>query len=358
MAIDIESLLTPIGEESPCGEDLSYDPTYMELERIAQGTPEQQVGDTVVEAEEPNWRDVRKQATELLGRTRDLRVVVYLGLSLLKTEGVSGLRDGLLLLRNVIEKYWDTVHPQLDPDDDFDPLERVNILSQLSPPPEVYEDPMKFKQRLRETPLCNSKQLGQFSLRDILVARGEMSPGDAATAPPEMSVIEGAFQDSDVEELQATAAAAGEAGEHLGVIDSLITQYVGVGRAPDLGEFQSILKEITGLVNEFLARRGVAGAGIAAGEAAVGAVGGGEAGGGAALSGTISSPEDVIRALDKICDYYSRAEPSSPVPLLVKRPKKLVRKSFVEIIQDMTPDSLRQIEVISGSLEEPPPQAY
>lgn len=44
------------------------------------------------------------------------------------------------------------------------------------------------------------------------------------------------------------------------------------------------------------------------------------------------------------------------MPLLLKRAKKLVRKNFIEIIQDLTPDSLRQIQVISGPTEEPPQQ--
>ena len=194
MAIDVEALLADIDPESPCGEDMTYDPAYLELERIAQGTPEQQVGNTIVAAEEPIWRDVRDQAMALLERTRDLRVVIYFALASMRLDGLPGLRDGLALLRGTIDKRSQTVHPQLDPDDDNDPLERMNIISSLSPPPLIYGDPMQFKARLRETPLCNSKQLGRFSLRDILVARGEMTPADADAKPTEMSVIEGAFQ--------------------------------------------------------------------------------------------------------------------------------------------------------------------
>ena len=120
MAIDVEALLAEIDPESPCGEDLTYDPAYLELERIAQVTPEQQIGNTIVAAEEPNWRDVRDQAMTLLERTRVLRVVIYLSLSSMKLDGLPGLRDGLALLRGTIDKRWETVHPQLDPDDDND----------------------------------------------------------------------------------------------------------------------------------------------------------------------------------------------------------------------------------------------
>jgi len=76
------------------------------------------------------------------------------------------------------------------------------------------------------------------------------------------------------------------------------------------------------------------------------------------LEGTIQSPEDVLRAIDKICEYYERAEPSSPVPLLMKRARKLVRKSFLEIIQDLNPDGMGQIQVISGPPDEPAQPQY
>jgi type VI secretion system protein ImpA len=345
MPTDVEGLLAEIDPESPCGEDLTYDAGYLELERAAQGTPEQQVGETVVHAEEPNWREVRGQAIELLGRTKELRLVLYLALSLLKLEGVPGLRDGLAVLRGVLERYWDNVHPQLDAEDDYDPLERINIIASLSPPPDTYGDPMMFLQRLREAPLCDSKQLGKYSLRDILIARGDITPADSDEHPAELPVIEGAFQDTDVEALQATAAAAAEAQEHMAIIDSVLTQYVGVNRVPNLGELQGMLKEIRAVVEDFLARRGEGTGAGAAGEVAP-APGGAPAG--PALSGEIRSPEDVIRALDKICDYYRRYEPSSPVPLLVTRAKRLVRKDFMEIIQDLNPDGLRQIEIIGG----------
>lgn len=52
--------------------------------------------------------------------------------------------------------------------------------------------------------------------------------------------------------------------------------------------------------------------------------------------------------LDLICDYYARCEPSSPVPLLLKRAKRLVFMDFIEIIKDLAPDGLSQVELIRG----------
>ena len=68
----------------------------------------------------------------------------------------------------------------------------------------------------------------------------------------------------------------------------------------------------------------------------------------AGLSGAIQTRAEVIKALDLICAYYRDHEPSSPVPLILQRAQRLVDKDFMTIMTDLTPDSLKQIEVITG----------
>ena len=65
-------------------------------------------------------------------------------------------------------------------------------------------------------------------------------------------------------------------------------------------------------------------------------------------TGEISSRQDVVATLDRICDYYARHEPSSPLPLLLQRCKRLVTASFLEIIQDVIPEAMSQAEAIGG----------
>ena len=64
--------------------------------------------------------------------------------------------------------------------------------------------------------------------------------------------------------------------------------------------------------------------------------------------GTIASREDVIRTLDLICRYIETNEPSNPAPLLLRRAQKLMSMNFVEIIKELTPDSISQIESLAG----------
>ena len=53
----------------------------------------------------------------------------------------------------------------------------------------------------------------------------------------------------------------------------------------------------------------------------------------------------MIKALDKICDYYKRIEPSSPVPVFLNRAKELVDSDFNTIVESLFPELLKQLEI-------------
>jgi type VI secretion system protein ImpA len=67
-----------------------------------------------------------------------------------------------------------------------------------------------------------------------------------------------------------------------------------------------------------------------------------------AHSGAINTRNDVVTAIDRICEYYTAQEPSSPVPILLRRAQRLVSKSFEEILEDMLPESVAKAKVFSG----------
>lgn len=345
MAIDVESLLTEVNAEAPCGEDLSYDSSFLALEDMLRTKPAGSIVEGVDETvEEPNWRDVRDRSIELLRRSKDLRVAVYLTLALLQTDGIGGLREGLSLLRGLLERFWDHLHPLLDPEDNNDPLERMNILQSLSPTGVSEQDPMKFRQRLAEVPLCNSARMGKFSLRDIRVAKGEIALDEDELADArETGVIDAAFQDTATDELLATAQAIEAAMEHAAALTTAFAERAAQRQAPDLSDLEGVLGNINKCVQEHLAKRGY---GQAAGEGAA-ADGKAEAAG-APVSGEIRSANDALLAMEKVCQYFERHEPSSPVPLLLRRAQKLVSKNFLEVIEDVCPDAANQIRMIGG----------
>ena len=358
-ALDVDALLAPVSAENPCGENLEYDADYVIMEQAALGKPEQQFGSTVIPAEEPNWREVRAQALALLPKSKDLRVGVYLARAAVRIDGLTGLADSLTVLSGFVERFWDGMHPQLDPDDGNDPTLRLNSLASLG-------DGQAMLKGVREAPLVASRALGRFSYRDVQVASGELPP-PAGTPAVEQTSIDGAFAECDAKDLRSTAEAVQQALSAARNLEVTTNDKVGAGGL-ELTPLIDLLSAMNKLVQQKMSLRGLnagderaaaadsagsattADNGHAAGEAVSAGAGsnGRKAGAGLTLTGDISSREDVIRALDKICDYYKRYEPSSPVPLFLNRAKRLASKSFLEILRDLTPDALNQALALGG----------
>src|SRR6266851_2263284 len=234
--IELDRLIEDISPDSPCGENLEYDKDFVLLEQSTRGKAEQQFGDTIVPAEEPDWAEVRRLALDLCQRTRDLRVFDYLARASVRTHGYAGLNDALAMVRRSLERHWDSIHPQLDPDDDNDPTARVNIIGSLC-------DAQTMLLGIRQAPLVQSRGFGRFGLRDIAIASGEIPAPAGMEAPPTMQAIEGAFLDSSLEDLQATADAVRSAAEQARAIENLVTEKVGASNAASLDPLSKLLKE-------------------------------------------------------------------------------------------------------------------
>ncbi|MFH1998506.1 MAG: type VI secretion system protein TssA [Planctomycetota bacterium] len=368
--IDLDQLVNPVSADSPCGEDLEYEPEFQELEQASMGKPEQQYGDTIQPMEPPDWKTVKQKSIELLEKSKDLRLGVYLTCASFNLHGWSGLHDGLKVVAALMEQYWDEIHPRLDPSDDNDPTLRVNVLLTLC-------DKEKMLQTVRNTPLIKSRPFGQFSLRDVQIARGDLSPVSDQSEPLSLSTIEAAFQDCDLDGLQSTSLALRGASDRLNHIESMLRDHIDVHQLPDMRPLADLLEAAERIVSENLARRGQPAenrekdnqdaAGSASGNPLeeVSRADTTKAGANMADKDTTSSPpgtvqsvgeiqsrEDVIRVLDKVCQFFYRNEPSSPVPLLLKRAKKLISKDFMEILRNLVPDGLTQAEMIRGPEED------
>jgi type VI secretion system protein ImpA len=329
--IDIDILLQEISPDSPCGEDLEYDDGFVAMEQASQGKEEQQVGESIVAAEDADWRTVKSKALELFDRAKDLRVAVYLTRAMVPIDGLVGLHDGLKLVQGLIERYWDELHPLLDPEDANDPTIRVNTLLNLC-------GKESMLQQLRNVELVNAKGLGRFTLRDYLVADGKLpAPEVAETPPPGMAEIDAAFMGCDLEELQERAEAAKLSMGLIESIEATLMEKVGPNHAVSFSPTVDLLKELNEIIPAQLARRGI--------DAPDAETGGGTV---QSITGEVRTREDVLRVLDRACEYFRQYEPSSPVPLLLERAKSLVAKDFLEIVRDLAPAGLQEVEKIRG----------
>jgi type VI secretion system protein ImpA len=354
--VDFDRLLAQIAPENPSGEkDLEYDPAFVELEKKIGGISEVEIGGKIVQdAQAPNWHEIQDDAVELLARTHDLRVAVSLTRALLNTEGLIGLGAGLSLLQGLIERYWETLYPRLAPEDNHDPTQRINILMTLC-------DREAMISPLLGVTLCLSPAMGSYTLRDIQKATGKLAVSDKNDKPaPLLAAIEAAFKDCDLKLLQAEREAVGESLLRLSILENLLKEKVGPSIAPRFDDLRHVLNETDRALEKQIAKHpsSTPSAPKKKIEPQVSPLTSKGPFGQTASSqkvnpmDTINSRQDVTRILDQICLYYEKNEPASPVPLLLKRAARLVDKDFFEIIQDVAPESVDQIQKLIGGAKD------
>lgn len=342
MAINIDDYLKDIDPENVCGDDLEYDPAFMALEQEIKGKPEQQMGETIIEAEPPNWRDIKKRSEALLSRTIDLRVLICYLRALIALEGFIGLQDGLMLIRALVEKRWDSIYPQLDPEENNDPTERISIFLSLC-------DHETILWPLQLTPLLESKSFGRFNFREISIALGKSAATDneKAISP---ATLDGAVQDSESSYLQQTFQAITTSLDNINRLENLLTDYVGVSDAPSFADLRSFLQDCKAFLMTSLEIKGVGDELVTEENAPDGKPV--AATSTKSISGVINNNQDVIKTLNLVCDYYRKNEPSSPVPMLVERAIRLVGKNFMDALKDIAPAGVEEAKIISGKQDD------
>ncbi|MEX0305232.1 MAG: type VI secretion system protein TssA [Leisingera sp.] len=349
--MDPAVLLQSKGEDAPSGENLEYDPAFTEMELAAQPGEESVVGDEKIEATDPDYREVQKKALEVLERSHDLRAAVFLGDALLHSEGLTGFADVTTYVRGCLEEFWETCHPELD-EDDGDPTMRINAVQDLCGQPDGMAGASPLYRSLRRAPLTESRGFGRFSFRDIEIAEGVMTAPSDMEHVPDSATIGAAFQDSDDEIIEARLAAIETAAENVKAISAVFDEQT-PGQGPDLSALIKLLQHAAKKIRDYGNVSGDAAADEDDAEDATADEGGAAApaaGGRAAPAapGAINSPADVSNALDRIIGYYRRAEPSSPLPILLERCKRLVGADFLTIMNDMAPQGVDNVHLIGG----------
>jgi type VI secretion system protein ImpA len=128
--LDLTDLLLPVSGDQPAGPELRNAPsrdvaalffTVRDLrkkaidaerrlrdfalmsddERKAQGSPD-----------DPDWASVRKAALDALGRSKDLWIAAWLIEAQTRLHGFAGFRDGVRLVHDLCEAFWQDLHPQ------------------------------------------------------------------------------------------------------------------------------------------------------------------------------------------------------------------------------------------------------
>jgi type VI secretion system protein ImpA len=363
MPLEIDRLLEPIAPTSPCGVDLRYEPRFDQLEADAEPRYDYERvnggGDRRI-LRPRQWVRIRDGALQLAAEGRDLRIMLLLLRGLVGSEGAVGLRDGLRLIRLSLERYWEALHPQLDPDEQ-EPAQqgalRLACLEQLS-------DQSRLLDELARAVLIDARGLGSASLREIRHAFGRKILPNGEEGP-DRALVEAIFKAAEPDRLEAARQAIDEAAVELATIESMLAQRFGGAAVPDFSALNGLLREMAADFGSLAPPPEVAPDASGPAEVVPASAPDGAARPVApsmrsAGPDRIGTPADVVRTLDRVLEYYRCKEPSSPIPLLVERAKKLVPMGFVELIADLAPAGLAELKEIGGLDErgaEPSPRA-
>jgi type VI secretion-associated protein, ImpA family len=341
--VDVPLLLAAVSATSPCGEDLEYDADFLRLERDSRGQPERSMGDSILPAEPPEWRSIQQQSLDLLQRSKDLRITHFLLQSSLALEGLPGMARVLTLISELLKQYWAELHPRLDAEDDNDPTVRINALAGLTSDITI--------RLLRESILARSRTFGAVSLRAAANASGLQSFPDENLGAEQLA---GALLDSDPEQLEITRAALLEARSAAEAIEQQVSDQVGSAQGVDLGPLKQPLKMALQILGQFAPQSGDSALSdpvsddSAAPTEYASAPSTPRNTSTSTVSGEINNRDDVLRSLDRILAYYTRHEPSSPLPVLLNRAKNLVHADFAAIVRNLIPDGMSQFENLRG----------
>jgi type VI secretion system protein ImpA len=326
MGLDVAPLLQPVAADAVCGIDLEYSQLLASIDSY------RLFGSDIPLASDMDWRGVRDKTLEALAQSHDLRVLAHFAAAIVRLEGLNAFASVITIADRWLGEHWDEVFPRIDDD----AILRRNALNSFA-------DRMAIIDAVRRTAVLTQRQLGSFCLRDIELASGQLTPADTDTHVPSMAQIEATLAASSPAELSQLSAAIRAGMESLRNIITTMQTRAGSDAAPD---FDALLRPLS-RIDKLLAEHIPSTAATQPRAAEYNRFGEAPAMAAAAVT-DIRSSQDAIRALDAVATYFRTHEPSSPVPMFLERAKRLVSKSFIEVLADIAPDGLTQARLIGG----------
>ncbi len=321
---------------APCGADLEYAPKFLAFMTLARGSEEQQLGDSIIPSKEPNWRDVIAAGTELLAQTRDLRVAVILTRAAVHVGGLEGFAQALALIQDWLERFWIELHPRLELEGDYDPLMRSNALAGLA-------DPQGVLKALRHSVLIESP-VGSLSVGEVeRLLAGKPEAQSIVTSSEQLRRIVADERGRNA----ARFAAIERAAQALKAIETLWTERLESDYWPDLELLTGLLGRLLPLVASPTATAPLADTALGDDIPPVESVG--QLQSSAGIPRRIDTRADAFAALAAARAYFERHEPSHPAPLLIRRVERMAEFSFWDMVKELAPEGLNQLQVLAGN---------
>jgi type VI secretion system protein ImpA len=353
--LDVESLVTPIAGANPSGASLRYAGTYDAIQEARRADDALAQGDWQHATKVSDWRAVIDLATTALAtRTKDLQIAAWLLEAAVKTHGFAGFRDGLRLVRELMDGFWDTVYPEAEDGD----------LEFRAAPIEWMND--RLPEAVKAVPIARSSAGDQYAWWHWHESRTVENLGRQNPEARELALAEGKISGEEFDKAVAAlprphwedlVQSLGEAWDELTQLDASIDARFG-RNAPSLVALKKATEEVRTLVESIVKRKrelepGGAPTGSPVVEDGVPELreAPGESPGG--------MPRDraaALRQLAEVAAFFRRTEPHSPVAYLVQRAVQWGHMPLEAWLKEVINDGsvLAHVRETLGLKEDPP----
>lgn len=312
LASELTLLLKDISEEAPCGEalvDNSYE--YQAIEGKISKVDSDTAKRASLDWRKSEWNSVQTEVQGFLDKTKDIRIFSLYTKIIINTEKepVKALAKGLMLIHHCIENYWDCLYPSIDSDDpDEAYFDRSNALADFA------DYSYLIKPLSTDINVLNIG-IGEYTLEDLVTFDGN---GVVSGKQPLLGLMP-----EEEEQYQQVI-------EYFNLSLNLAESIKKIYHEKS-GEFFS---EFDKYLLPMLKKGSILGGGDPSSLK--------ESNGNASVSPDvviapqgISSRDDIRKSIDLICEYYEEHEPSSPVPMILQRAKRMVEMDYREIFSEL-----------------------
>lgn len=373
--MNIDDFLAPLDATNPSGVELRNDVRFHAIERQL-GPASREARLKAVEgggtgAVDLDWGAIVDDARDLAGSGRDLRLLVIVARAMTNESGFDGLAEGLSLLSRTVTDYWDTVHPGLreSPSRREAAMRRINALYQIENTDEGLLGDLEFNtvMNLRGLGIITGGDLAAAALnRNSFLAEAPKGLGEKEMAPllakhdARVNRVMGACRAMAAErpeDLEALLAGVSTAQAAVAELEAALHPHV---YENEIGvRFAELSQFLTRISQPLIAAKGIApveGVSAVAEEALEQPTAAApvltKQTNGTAVPGQIGSRRDVERCLDLIIDFYERTEPSSPIPHLAQRMRKMVPMNFLQLMEEVAPGGIKEFRGLAGMPDE------
>jgi type VI secretion system protein ImpA len=373
--VNLEDLLAPISDEAPAGDYLRPEGFYGQIDEARSAEARLPLGKWKRKLKSADWpRVIALTSGALTKRTKDLHIAVRLAEALVKVHGFAGLRDGLALVRELHERFWDDMYPPVEDGDLNTRATRITWLVE------------QLGVAVKEVPLTKGFKQEAYSYFDWKSSTGP-APADEDEQEPDEDedkeeLVEEAAARITAEQWRAAANATSaefyaqtlqlidDSTNELSALDRLLDERFAeerngqiVKNSPAVKPLKDALAEVADLVTRLSRKKrpqkqkkgaavkkatpGADGEGAGRPEGARSEETAADAPAGLSadasdedadegrLSGPVRSREEALRRLGEVADYFRRAEPHSPVSYLVERAIKWGRMPLDAWLEDV-----------------------